>query len=309
MKVLVTGGAGFVGSHVVDELLRLENKTIVLFDRTKAGKIKHVADKVKWVHADVRNFKQCQRAMKGVDAVIHLAALINIDHSIVVPLDFYEVNVRGTMNLLEAVKREPSVKKFVYMSTCEVYGNVSRGKAKETAHCYPRSPYASSKYAAERYCLSYHYTYPKPEITIIRGFNIFGTRQSYGVRGAVIPIFIKKILNGQPPIIFGKGTQSRDYVYVTDIADGIIKTTLKRGIGGEIINLASGNPIRIKKIAYDILRLTESNLKPIHKEARAGEMIRSCGDSSKAKKLLGWKINVPFQKGLKQVVEYFKEGK
>jgi len=309
MRILLTGGAGFVGSHVVDQLLKSGNKVIVLFDKTKAGKIAHVEDEVEWVHGNIRNFKLCQKAVKNVDAVIHLAALINIDHSIRVPLSFYETNVRGTQNLLEAVKREPSVKKFVYMSTCEVYGNISRGKAKETAHCYPRSPYASSKYAAERYCLSYYYTYPKPEITIIRGFNIFGTRQSYGVRGAVIPIFIKKILNGQSPIIFGKGNQSRDYVYVTDIANGIIKATLKRGIGGEIINLASGTPVKIKKIAYDILRLTKSKLKPIYKEARAGEMIRSCGDASKAKRLLGWKINVPFQKGLKQVVDYFKESK
>lgn len=308
MKILVTGGAGFIGSHIVDQLLKSGDTVIVLFDKTRAGKIAHVENEVEWVHGNIKNFKLCQKAVKDVDAVIHLAALINIDHSIQTPLPFYEVNVKGTQNLLEAVKREPSVKKFTYMSTCEVYGNVPKGKANEKAPCYPRSPYASSKYAAERYCLSYHYTYNKPEITIIRGFNIFGPRQGYvAVRGAVIPIFINKILNNQPIKIFGSGKQTRDYTYVMDVANGIIKATMKMGIGGEIFNIASGKTISIKKIAYNILKLTNSKSEPVYINARAGEMMRSCGDASKANKILNWKINVPFKKGLKETVKYFKK--
>lgn len=309
MKILVTGGAGFLGSHIVDQLLGNGDKVIVLFDKVRAGKIAHVEDEVDWIHGNILNFKLCKKAIRDVDAVIHLAALINIDHSIQEPLQFYEVNVRGTQNLLEAVKQEPSVKKFVYMSTCEVYGNVARGKANELAPCYPRSPYASSKYSAERYCLSYHYTYDKPEITIIRGFNIFGPRQSYGVRGAVIPIFITKVQNNQSPIIFGNGLQTRDYVYVKDIASGVIKATMKRGIGGEVINLASGKDTSIKTIAYDVLRLMDSKLSPTFIESRAGEMMRSCGNASKARRMLEWKPTVTFKRGLKETIDYFKKNK
>lgn len=243
--------------------------------------------------------------MKNNEIIIHLAALINVDHSIQTPLPFYKTNVQGTMNLLEAIRHEPSVKKLVYMSTFEVYGNVLNGKASEETPCDPRSPYASSKYAAERYCLSYYTTYKKPEITIIRGANTYGPRQTYGVRGAAIAIFITKILDGNPPVIFGDGNQSRDYVYVKDMAKGIADASLKMGIGGEIINLCSGKTITVKEIALKILEETGSTLKPIYEKARAGEIKGSCGDPSKALKLLGWKAETPFDEGLRETIEYY----
>jgi len=304
--ILVTGGAGFIGSHVVENLLERGEDVTVVFDKTKPGKIPHLVNKVSFVHGNIRNFEDCRRALKDVEAVIHLAALINVDHSINAPLEFYETNVKGTMNLLEAVRQEESVEKFVYMSTCEVYGNIPEGKASEDAPCNPRSPYASSKYAGERYCLSYHHTYDNPEITVIRGFNIYGPRQSYGARGAVIPIFIQKILNSEPPIIFGDGKQTRDYNYVKDLTKGIVSATFKRGIGGEIINLASGEPVSILWLANIIARLMNSPLKPVHKEGRPGELKRSCGDNSKALKLLGWKPETPLIDALKETVKFFR---
>lgn len=307
MRILVTGGAGFIGSHVVDLLLKQGHEVCVVFDKTKPGKIKHVEKKVSFVHGDIRNLEDCMIAVKDVEAVIHLAALINVDHSIDEPTAFYETNVQGTQNLLEAVRLEPSVKKLVYMSTCEVYGNVPTGKVNEEALCIPRSPYASSKYAAERYCLCYHYTYGDPEIAILRGFNVFGPRQSYGVRGAVIAIFITNTLNQKPFYINGDGSQSRDYIYVKDIARGIVKAALTSGLDGEIINLACGQPRTIREIAYNILMLTESDLKPIYRKSRPGELMRSCGDAQKALKLLNWRPEGTFLNHLKETIAHYRK--
>lgn len=307
MRVLVTGGAGFIGSHLVDRLLDLGNEVVVVFDRNKPSKLAHREHEVSWVHGDIRDYRQCVKAVKDVEIVIHLAALINVDESIHEPLDFYETNVRGTMNLLEAVRNESSVQKFIYQSTAECYGTKLKGKIKETDLCDARSPYASSKYAAERYCLSYAYTYGKPEITVIRGFNTYGPRQTYGVKGALIAIFITNILHGKPPTINGDGSQMRDYIYVEDMAEGLVNAIQKRGLNGEIINLASGEAISVNKIAEAILELTNSSLKPIHRETRLGEVARSCGDPSKALKLLGWEAKTPFDEGLRETIKYYRK--
>lgn len=307
MKILVTGGAGFIGSHVVEQLLDLEHDVYVVFDIKKPGKIGHLMDKVTFVHGDIRNADDCMKAVRGMQAIIHLAALINVDHSIRSPRPFYDTNVMGTFNLLEAVHKTPQVEKFVYMSTAEVYGNIPKGCAKETDPCEPRSPYASSKYAAERYCLSYFHTYNHPEITVIRGFNTYGPRQSYGVRGAVIAIFILNALQNKPPTINGDGSQQRDYLYVKDLAEGIVKATLTEGLGGELINLAKGEPIRIRDLAVEVLERINPKLEPVLREARLGEVMRSCGDPAKAWKLLGWKWKTPFEKGLDETIDHYKK--
>ena len=306
MKVLVTGGAGFIGSHVVERLLELGHEVVVVLDKVCPGNVWHLGNEIKLVKGDIRNFEDCREAVKGVDTIIHLAALIHVDRSIQEPLEFYETNVRGTMNLLEAVRHEPSVKKFVYMSTAEVYGNIPWGLFKETDLCDARSPYAASKYAGERYCLSYYHTYGVPEITIIRGFNTFGPRQRYGSKGAVIAIFIVSVLMGKPPVIYGTGEQRRDYVYVRDMAKGIVKAALTPGLGGKIINLASGWTQSINEIAEEVLKVTDSKLKPERINARPGEVMRSCGDARKAFLLLGWRPETSFANGLQETVEYFR---
>ena len=192
-------------------------------------------------------------------------------------------------------------------NTAEVYGT-SQEPLKETHLCDARSPYAASKYAGERYCLSYWATYGVPEITIVRGFNTFGPRQSYGAKGAVIAIFITQALMGIAPTIYGDGEQSRDYVYVKDMARGIVAAALKRGIGGEVINLASGRTESVNEIADAVLKLTAPKLTAEHIAPRAGEVHRSCGDPSKARWLLGWEAETDFYDGLRETVEYFRRG-
>ena len=304
MRILVTGGGGFLGSYIVEQLLDAYHDVVVL-DRVCPGKVKHRMDEVEYVYGDVRRLEDCVRAVRDVDAVIHLAALINVDHSIKDPMDFYEVNTRGTMNLLEAGRVEPFLEKFVYMSTAEVYGT-SDFLLKETDLCCPRSPYAASKYAAERYCLSYYHTYGVPETTIIRGFNLYGPRQTYGAKGAVIAIFTTLALMGKSPVIFGDGTQSRDYVYVEDTARGVIQATLTKGLGGEIINLASGKSVTINELAEGVMKRVGSTELIEHTDARPGEVYKSCGDPSKAERLLGWRTEVDFEEGLGRTVDYFK---
>jgi len=304
MKVLVTGGAGFLGSHIV-EMLLAKGHTVRVLDRMRPGKVRHLIDEIGFVCGDLRKLEDCREAVQDVDAIIHLAALINVDHSRREPLEFYETNVRGTMNLLEAARVEPSVKKLVYMSTAEVYGS-SEGILKETALCDTRSPYAASKYAGERYCLSYYYTYGEPEITIIRGFNMYGPRQSYGSKGAVIAIFTTLALMGKPPVVFGSGEQCRDYVYVKDTARGVIEATLTEGLGGEIINLASGKTVTVNEIVKAVLEITGSKHEIEHAPARPGELWKSRGDADKARRLLGWVPTVGFREGLQATVEYFR---
>lgn len=307
MKVLVTGGAGFLGSHVVEELLRRNIEVTVVFDRVKPGNIAHIEDQIEWIHSDIRNMQSCQKAVKDVDALIHLAALINVDHSRRVPEDFYEINVKGTMNLLIAAKEEKQLRKFVYMGTCEVYGNVPISQADEIWPCEPRSPYGASKYGGERYCLGFQHTYKNPEeITIIRGFNLYGPRQKIGARGAVIPIFINKILHGSPPIIFGDGTQSRDYTYVQDTARAVVKATLTSGLNGEIINACSGREITINEVTKRLIAISGKKMKVIYSDGRPGEIVRSVGDNRKAKRLLHWSPETSFDEGLRRTFQYFQ---
>lgn len=306
MRVLVTGGAGFIGGHVVETLLELGHEVVVVFDKVKPGKISHIENRVDWVHGDLRRFSDCMRAIRGVDTVIHMAALINVDHSIKYPMPFYETNVKGTMNLLNAVRQCESVRKMVYMSTAEIYGNVIEGMVKEDAIIPDnRSPYASSKFSAERYCLSFWYTYKQPEITIIRGSNTFGPRQTYGAKGAVHAIFIINALKEKQITIYGDGTQERDYIYVKDMARGIVKTALTHDIGGEIINISSGGTISVNMIAGKIVSLVNPKLEITYKEARAGEVSRSCLDPSKAEKLLGWRAKTPYLEGLEETVKHY----
>lgn len=293
-----------MGSHIVEQLLDLGYEVVVL-DRICPGKIKHRLEEIEFVHGDVKCLEDCIRAVRDVNAVIHLAALINVDHSIREPLEFYEVNTRGTMNLLEAARHEPFLDRFIYMSTAEVYGT-SDDPLKETDLCDARSPYAASKYAAERYCLSYYYTYGFPDITIIRGFNIYGPRQTHGAKGAVIAIFINLALTEKSLVVYGDGTQNRDYTYVEDVASGVIKATLKRGLGGEIINFASGKMVSVNQIAESVLRKVGSTVPVEHTEARPGEVHNTRGDSSKAERLLDWRPVVDFDEGLGRTVEYFK---
>ncbi|MFH0971161.1 MAG: GDP-mannose 4,6-dehydratase [Candidatus Micrarchaeota archaeon] len=308
MKILVTGGCGFIGSHVVGELLSRGHKVEVL-SRPNCN-LSNLKDHKNLVHhnADVSIRERVfDEITSGFDGIIHMSALINVDQSRFEPLKFLDVNVGGTANVLEAARLK-KIPRFLHMSTCEVYGNVPTGKATEEHPLNPRSPYAVSKFAAERYVLAYANTYPEISIRIVRGFNQYGPRQSAEKFGAVIPKFITAALKGERLRIFGDGKQTRDYVFVEDTARGIADAFEKEVESGEIINLATGRDESIKQVAEEICKAAgrDPNDSIEYIESRPGELVRSVGDSSKAKKLLGWEPKVKFEDGIKTTYNWFK---
>jgi len=304
MKILVTGGAGFVGSHLVEELLKRGHEIRVLV-HYNTKKIDHLKDDIEIERGDLRFPDECKEAAKGVDAIAHLAALIHVDQSRRYPQMFWETNVKGTLNMLKACREENA--SFLHMSTCEVLGNIPQRKADEQyPFKQPRSPYAASKYAAECYCHSYHATYENT-INIARCFNIFGPRQKYGAKGAVTSIFASQVLNGKPPTIYGNGEQTRDYTDVRDIARGLADMLTSGRIEGELIHLCTGIERSVNELADAVVNISGSNLKPVHIQERPGELMRSVGDNSKAKRLLGWTPQIQFEETISDVISYLRK--
>jgi len=302
MKVLVTGAGGFLGSHVCDALVN-KGHDVRAMVHYNDEKLAHIKDKIEVVKSDIRFKCECFEASEDVDAIIHAAACIHVDRSRRYPRMFFRTNVEGTMNMLEACRKEES--KFIYMSTCEVLGLISEGKADESyPFKQPLSPYASSKYAAESYCHAYQSTYDLP-INIVRGFNLCGPRQKLGEKGAVIPSFIDMVLNGTPPTIYGSGDQTRDYVDARDVAKGLV-AVLESKHKGELFHLCSGNEISIRELTYKIIEVCGELIKPVHVEGRPGELKRSVGNNSKAKALLGWIPSITLDKSIEDTINYLK---
>ena len=307
MSILVTGGWGFIGSHLVEELLKRGNQVTVLGHPHHLENLESVEGRFKAIRGDIRHKDVIDNAIDAnVKCILHLAGLINVDQSIQSPEQFFDINVMGTINIVEAARRS-NIPQLLYMSTCEVYGNVSHGKADESHSTNPRSPYAASKFAAERYVLAYSYTYAKPKIVIVRGFNQYGPRQSAEQGGAVITRFITKLLNGEKIQVHGDGNQTRDYVYVKDTVRGIAHAFEKGLPTGEVINLATGVETSIREIAVATCRLTgkEPDKYIEFIKDRPGQLMRSCGDYSRAKKLLGWEPMISFEQGLSLTFDWY----
>ncbi|GAG81122.1 unnamed protein product, partial [marine sediment metagenome] len=245
MKIAVLGGYGFIGSHVCDQLLERGLQVLVIgrCHHNPLSNINHIiAHKdVEFKQADIRDFKSIEKTIKNCDAIMNYAALINVDESNQSPRLFFDVNVLGAFNVLELARKMniPTL----YKSSSEVFGHVPYpDKANENYPQVPRSPYAISKLCAERYNIVYHLTYDLP-VTISRGFNTYGPRQNAGKFGAVIPKFITRVLDNKPPMIFGDGLQTRDYVFVKDMAQAdvmILEALIDGKIpGGETFNICS----------------------------------------------------------------------
>lgn len=309
MSILVIGGCGFIGSHLVEELLQRGNEVRVVGCRCHLENLQHIYGKFKSIRGDIRDKDFIDSIIDAdTEGIVHLAALINVDQSIQSPELFFGTNVMATVNIMEAARKR-NIPKLLYMSTCEVYGNIPQGKADESQPTNPRSPYAASKFAAERYILAYSYTYDRPKIAIIRGFNQYGPRQSARQGGAVIPKFITKLLSGQKIQVHGDGSQTRDYVYVKDTVKGIADAFEKSLSNGEVMNLATGIEISIGEIAVAICKLAgkEPEKQIEFVRDRPGQLMRSCGDYSKAKRLLGWEPTISFDQGLPLTFDWYSK--
>jgi nucleoside-diphosphate-sugar epimerase len=306
-KFLVTGGAGFIGSHIVETLVSKGWRVRVL-DNFSSGKIKNikpVLDKIELLKGDIRSLASCRKATKGIDFVLHQAGLRSVPKSLLKPADYNEVNIQGTLNMLKA-SLENKVKSFVFASSSSVYGNVRVFPEREDFLTEPISPYAITKLTAEHYCRMFSCHYGLPTLSL-RYFNVFGPRQAPDDEYAsVIPKFITCMLNRESPPIFGSGRQSRDFTYVENVVEANILASQKSNLRGEVFNIATGRDYSILELVGLLNRILGTSLKPKFLNVRVGDVFKTHADLNKAKKFLGFTPKINFVQGLKITVEYFK---
>ncbi len=304
MKILVTGGTGFQGSHLVERLAARGHEVMVLNTLTPYSQEnqRFLAGKAEIIWGSITDREVTEKAIRGKDVVFHLGARINVDESIDDPWGTIDVNVRGTYNVLEAVRSIGC--RMIHTSTCEVYGKPERVPIPENAELRPHSPYAASKAAADRLCYAYVQTF-KTQVVIPRFFNIFGERQKEGKYGAVIPIFVGQAMRGEPIRVFGTGEQTRDYVYISDIIDAYLLLLEHPELVGQTINFGTGVGTSIRDIAEHIAKRFNTNVSYV--EARPGEASHMIADAAKAKSLLGWQPKVGVLDGIDRYIAWRTE--
>ena len=308
MMYLVTGGAGFIGSNIVKEILRRGDKVRVLdnFATGKRENILHYKDNPNFemFEGDIRSFHVVRDAVKGVDFVLHQGALPSVPRSINDPITSNDVNILGTLNVLEAAK-EFKVKRVVFASSSSVYGNSETMPKVETMPVAPLSPYAITKYAAERYCQIYFQLYGL-ETVCLRYFNVFGPNQDPTSQySAVIPKFIKAIQNDISPIIFGDGYQSRDFTFVANNVEANLQACVANNVAGEVFNIACGTRYTLIELVNEINKVLGKDVAPTFDKDRTGDVKHSLADIDKAINLLGYKVKVAFAEGIQRTVEHF----
>ncbi len=316
MRYVVTGGAGFIGSHLVEELVK-RGQDVVVIDNLSNGRLerlKKFMDKIRFVKGDILDIELLKKEFLNADYVLHYAALISVTESVQHPDQCMRINVDGTRNVLEAAML-CKVKRVVFASSCAVYGDTKIVPTKEDSKLNPLSPYAASKVEGEK-LLKQYYEEHGLETIAFRYTNVFGPRQDPSSPYAgVISIFIKKILNNEQPIIYGDGEQTRDFVFVKNIVEANMlackakKVKNEKGIDifGNIFNISTQKEVSVNKLFSTINKLTHKKIKPIMAPAREGEIRRSCADCSKAKKFLGYKSKHSFEHGLKKTISWVKQ--
>jgi len=311
-RILITGGAGFIGSHLAEDLVK-KGFSVKIMDDFSTGNVNNIRGlfnyrNFKMIRGSITDKELLAKATSDVDVVFHLAAQIHVDRSIIEPRHTFDVNTLGTLNILDAAL-ENDIELVVYASTSEVYGSAKYVPMDEDHPLNPASPYAATKAAADRLCFSYYNTYKLP-VTIVRCFNTYGPRQKGSGYAAAIPMFIKRALAGLPPVIYGDGKQTRDYMYVKDTVNAYnLILMFKETVLGKAINFGTGKEISILELANIILGLCGKKAKPIHAAPRSGEVKRLCADMTLAQKVLGFVPEYTIQKGLEEFVNWYREGR
>ena len=309
MRMLITGGAGFVGSYLCEKYVK-EGHDVICLDNFMNGNVDNIRmlfgnKRFKLIEGDIRDEEILDRLCHGIDVIFHLAAQIHVDRSYHEPRLTYDINVTGTLNVLEAA-RAHDVKKVIHASTSEVYGTALYAPIDEDHPLNAPHLYGASKIAADRMCLAYMQTYGM-NIGLMRPFNIFGPRQKDTGYGGVISIFIRRIMNDEPPIIFGNGKQTRDYTYVDDAVRAYDMVLKHKEKVMEPVNFGTGTEVTINYIADRLLKLCGKNkLKPVHIEPRISEVHRLIANSSKAKEIYGWTAKVDFDTGMEKFVKWYR---
>lgn len=306
-RVLVTGGAGFIGSHIVDRLLNLGAKVTVL-DSLVTGSIEnlsHNLDKIKFIQKDLNDESALEEALEGVEFISHQAALRSVPKSVEHPLDYHEANVSGTLKLFLKAKAR-RVKRIAFASSSSVYGERTDFPEKESDAPVPVSPYAATKLMGEYYAAIFSKLY-QLEVVSLRYFNVFGPRQSLENRYAVVvPKFITCLLKGGSPPIYGDGKQERDFTYIANVVEANILALGQEGVAGEVFNIASGSPKSVNSLLEVLKEVIATDAEPVYLEKRPGDVFKTEADITKAARLLGWQPKIDFRPGLEKTIEWFR---
>lgn len=305
--VLVTGGAGFIGSHLVTRLIEMGRRVRVLddFSSGKLENLEHVDGRYECITGDIRDFPTCVRACAGVEFVLHEAAVGSVPKSIDDPRPSHDVNINGTYNVLLAAA-QAGVRRVIYAGSSSVYGDSEVSPKHETLPTDPLSPYALQKLTGEEYGKVFSRCFSLETITL-RYFNVFGARQDpQSQYAAAIPAFVTSILRGESPVIFGDGEQTRDFTHIDNVIDGNLKAMAIARTGGEVVNLACGGSISINEVIRAINKTLGTSVATRHEPERAGDVRHSSADIGRARELLGFEPVVSFDDGLTRAIEYYK---
>jgi len=306
---LVTGGAGFIGGHLVERLLH-DGWRVRVLDNFSTGSLEVLAaveDEIELVRGDVRNPETCRRACRGTDTLFHMAAIPSVPSSVADPSLSHDVTLTGTLNLLLAA-RDQGVRRFVFSSSASVYGDAEQVPTAEDQPLRPQSPYASAKASGELYCRNFWELYGL-ETAVLRYFNVFGPRQSpFSGYAAAIPRFVHAALTEARPLIYGDGLQTRDFVYVGDVVEANVRAALSGEAVGRTFNVGSGRGISLLDLLHELDRLAGRSLAPEFRPARAGEVRHSVADITQARRMLGYAPARSFAAGLRLTVEASRQG-
>jgi nucleoside-diphosphate-sugar epimerase len=303
-KVLVTGGAGFIGSNLVRALVERGDAVRVLDNFSTGNRANLDGLDVEVVEGELRSYERVHNAVRGTEVVFHLGALGSVPRSVQDPLTSSAVNVEGTLNALLAA-RDEGVRRVVFSSSTSVYGTSRTLPTGEHEPPDPISPYGVAKLAAERYCVAFSRVYEPFETVVLRYFNVFGPRQSpFSQYAAVIPLFIKAISRGEPVTIHGDGEQSRDFTYVANVVDATVRAADAPGVSGRAFNIAAGAPATVNELAETIGRILGQPVEKQFAPHRAGDIRASWADLGAAREVLGYEPTVGLEDGLRRTIEF-----
>ena len=306
MKVLVTGGGGFIGSNLVRALAERGDEVRVLdnFATGNRANLAELANEIEIVEGELRSYERVHAAVRGVEVVFHQGALPSVPRSVQDPLTTNAVNVEGTVNVLLAA-RDEGIRRVVFASSSSVYGNSEELPRAETQNPDPISPYGVSKLAAERYCVSFSRVYPL-EAVVLRYFNVFGPNQDPTSQyAAVVPRFITSIADGRPIAVYGDGEQRRDFTYVANVVDANLLAADAAGASGSIFNIATGRSTTVNELADKIGEILGRDVQRDGLPERTGDIRDSWADVARAQERLGWSPRVGLEEGLRLAAEYF----
>jgi len=301
---LVTGGAGFIGSHLSEELIK-RGHSVRVADNFVTGYRHNLRDGVELMEADLADPEAARRAVEGVDYVLHQAAIPSVPRSVANPVESHRANVDATLNMLVASK-DARVKRLVFAGSSSVYGDTPTLPKTEDMPHNPLSPYALHKQLGEQYAQMFTRLYGLETVTT-RYFNVFGPRQDpTSPYSGVISLFIKALLDGTQPVIYGDGGQTRDFTYVGNVVDGVLRAAEAPGAAGEVVNVATSSRVSLNELLAVLKKIIGSDVQPIHKEGRTGDVRHSQADITKAQKLLGYQPTVGLEEGLRETVAWYR---